>query len=112
MADEQFIPIVSTENIPGYRLKEFKGLVWASSVRSKFFLQDISALFRMLLGGEIPEYMELTNEARQEVLDRLNENAKKLGANAVVAVELLSVPIVPGAIEILAYGTAVVAEKI
>ncbi len=101
------IHIVTTSKVPGYKTEEVKGLVWASSVRAKFFLQDLKAMVRIFFGGEVKEYYDLLNEARREILWKLNHNAKELGANAVVNVRLVATQIVPGTVEILAYGTAV-----
>lgn len=109
--EKEYIPIVSTNFIPGHKVKELKGLVWATSIRAKNFFQDLAAIARIFIGGEIHEYMDLTNEARQEVLKKLNENAKFLGGNAIIGVKLVTSQIVPGTIEILAYGTAVLIEK-
>ncbi len=103
--------IVSTPEIAGYRIREVKGLVWASSVRSKFVLQELKAMLRVLVGGEIKEYWSLVNETRHEVMNRLNANAKKMGANAVVGVRLATAQVIPGTVEILGYGTAAVVEK-
>jgi uncharacterized protein YbjQ (UPF0145 family) len=74
-------------------------------------LSDIAAAFRLMAGGEIKVYTRLTNEARMEVLKRLGENARKLGANAVVGTRFGSTQLLAGALDIFAYGTAVVAEK-
>jgi len=105
------IHIVTTPKVPGYKIKEVRGFVWASSVRAKFFLQDLKAMVRIFLGGEINEYYDLLNEARREILYKLNHNAKAMDANAVISVKLLATQIVPGTVEILAYGTAVKVEK-
>lgn len=105
------IPIVTTSVIQGFEIKEVKGMVWASSVRAKSFLQDLKALFRVFLGGEVKEYTSLLNDTRRDILLRLNTNAKKMGANAVVDVDMVSTQVVPGTVEILAYGTAVVVEE-
>lgn len=105
------IQIVTAPYIEGYKIKEVKGLVWASSVRAKSIFKDIVAAFRVMAGGEVKEYWELLNEGRHEILKRLNKNTIEMGANAVVNVKLVTSQIVPGTIEILAYGTAVVIEK-
>ena len=101
------IPIVTTESITGYEITEVKGLVWASSVKAKSIIKDIIAMFRVMWGGDIKEYWELINEARHEILKKLNENAKAMDANAIVKLRLTTSQVVPGTIEIMAYGTAV-----
>jgi uncharacterized protein YbjQ (UPF0145 family) len=106
------IPIVTTDSIKGYEIKEVKGLVWASSVKAKSIIKDIIAMFRVLWGGDVKEYWELINEARHEILRKLNKNADAMGANAIVKLYLTTSQVVPGTIEIMAYGTAVVIEPV
>lgn len=105
------IHITTTEHLPGYRVTEYKGVVWASSARAKSVLSDIATAFTLMVGGEIKIYTRLTNEARSEVLKRLSENAKKMGANAVIGTKFGSTQVLPGTLDIFAYGTAVKAEK-
>ena len=101
------IHIVTTPFVTGYKIKCVKGLVWASSVRAKFILKDLIAMVRIIIGGEVKEYWELLNEARADIIKKLNENAAAMGANAVINVKFTTSQIMPGTIEILAYGTAV-----
>lgn len=108
---QDYVHVVTTEGLPGYNIKEVKGLVWGTTVRSKFVGKDILALMRILVGGEIPEYVEMINEAKRYVIEKMVSNAKLLGANAVVKTRINTTSqVVPGAVEIYAYGTAVVAE--
>lgn len=109
--EETGIQIVTSHFIPGYEIKEVKGLVWGSSVRAKFILKDLVAGLRVMAGGEVKEYWELLNETRHDVLKQLNVNANTLGANAIINVKMATSQVVPGTIELLAYGTAVVIEK-
>ncbi len=104
------IPISSTDSIPGKEVKEYKGYVWGTSVKSKSFADDVSAFIRTLIGGEVSVYTRTINEEKQEVIHRLVENARDLGANAVIGVEMGSTRIAGGAIEIFAFGTAVKVE--
>lgn len=107
-----YVHVVSTQDVPGFETREVKGLVWATTVRSKFVGKDILAVLRMIIGGEIPEYTEMINEAKRYVIEKLVENAKVLGANAVIGVNISTTSqVLPGAVEIYAYGTAVVIEK-
>ncbi len=106
------IPIVSSETLTGYKIKEVKGLVWASTVRAKSIFDDVKALLKLIVGGEIKEFWQLINEARHDIMVRLNKNAMDMGANAVVSVRIESAEVIGGAIEIYAYGTAVVVEKV
>jgi uncharacterized protein YbjQ (UPF0145 family) len=100
--------IVTTDEIPGHRVTRVIGLVQGSSVRARHLGRDLTAFFKNLTGGEIREYTKLLAEAREQCLDRMREEAAKLGANAITAVRFSSTDISEGASELLAYGTAVV----
>ncbi len=104
--------IATTENLPGYRVVKVLGVVTGSVVRAKHIGKDILASLRNIVGGEVKEYTELLKESRREALRRMVEEAKKLGANAVLNVRFSTSAITAGAAEILAYGTAVKVEKI
>ena len=104
------IHVVTTDEIPGYTIKEVKGLVWGTTVRAKFIGKDILALLKVLVGGEVHHYTDMVNEARRYVIQRMVENARALGANAVVGARIgTTSQIIGGTVEIFAYGTAVVA---
>ena len=108
-----YIHVVTTENLPGYTVKEVKGLVWGTTVRSKFLGTEILALLKVMVGGEIKDYTSMLNESRRYVIERMVDNARALGANAVVGVRTgTSTQAIPGATEIFVYGTAVVAEPV
>lgn len=108
---EKPIQIVTSSKIEGHKIVETKGLVWANSVRAKFLLEDLKALFKIFAGGEIKEYSNLINEGRWDVFRKLNSNAKVLGANAIIDLRFISNQVISGTVEISAYGTAVVIEK-
>ncbi|MCE4621442.1 MAG: YbjQ family protein [Desulfurococcales archaeon] len=108
---EEFI-VTTLESVPGYRVKRILGLVSASTVRARHLGRDITAALRNILGGEIKEYTELLAEARETAIKRLIEKARAMGANAVIGVRLSTSAVASGAAEILAYGTAVVLEKV
>ena len=106
-----YLHVVTTENLPGYKIKEVKGLVWATTVRSKFLGKEILAVAKIMVGGEVKEHTNMVNEARRYVIEKMVDNARALGANAVIGVRMgASGQTIPGATEIFAYGTAVVAE--
>lgn len=98
--------ILSIENIPG-RQYEALGLVKGATVQTKHFGKDFVAGFKNLVGGEIKSYTEMLNEARQIATRRMVEDAKALGADAVIGVRYTSSELMQGAAEVLAYGTAV-----
>ncbi len=105
------IIVTTTENVPGYEVSEYLGLVWGSSVRAKFIGHDILAVLKTIVGGEVHPYTKMTNEARLDVIRRVVENAKRLGADAVIGFKMNSAQVIPGTIEIMGYGTAVKLKK-
>tara|TARA_Y100000590_G_scaffold326063_1_gene370010 strand:+ start:49 stop:363 length:315 start_codon:yes stop_codon:yes gene_type:complete len=100
--------IVSTsENIPNENIIEVLGIVEGSTVRAKHIGKDILAGFKNLVGGEVKQYTELLNDAREEAMSRMKENAENIGADAVVNVRIVTSMVSQMASEILIYGTAV-----
>ena len=95
------------ESVPGRTIVSHLGLVQGSTVRAKNVGRDIMAGLKNLVGGELQGYTELLQEARQEAMDRLAEQASALGANAVLNVRFTTSSVAQGAAELLAYGTAV-----
>lgn len=99
--------IVTTDYVPGKEVKELKGFVRGSCIQSKHIGKDLLAGLRTIVGGEISEYTEMMDEARQKAIGRMVEDAKTKGANAVIGMRLESSTVMQGASEIIAYGTAV-----
>jgi uncharacterized protein YbjQ (UPF0145 family) len=97
----------TTEGVPGKTIREFYGVVSGSTVRAKHIGKDILAGLKNIVGGELTGYTELLQEARQEALDRMIQQAQSVGANAVVNVRFSTSNITQGAAELFAYGTAV-----
>jgi uncharacterized protein YbjQ (UPF0145 family) len=104
------IILTNIENIPGQTIVEHFGLVAGSTIRAKHIGRDIMASFRNLVGGEIKSYTELLQESRQQATERMVDQARQLGANAVVNVRYSTSSIAQGAAELYAYGTAVRVE--
>lgn len=102
--------IVTTDNVPGKEIIEMKGFVKGSTVRCKHIGKDIGAGFKTLVGGELEGYNEMLIEARQIAIGRMADEAKAMGANAIIGVRLMSSAVMAGAAEMVAYGTAVVIE--
>lgn len=102
--------ISNLETIPDRRITRHLGLVQGSTVRAKHAGRDIMAGLKNLVGGELKGYTELLNEARDEALRRMQDQARSLGANAVINVRFSIAAVAAGAAEIFAYGTAVVVE--
>ena len=103
--------IVATSNeISGKRIVKTLGLVKGNTIRARHIGRDIMALFRHLVGGEVIDYTKMMAESREQALDRMVQQAQKLGANAVISLRFSTSYIMSGAAEILAYGTAVIVE--
>jgi uncharacterized protein YbjQ (UPF0145 family) len=103
-------PIVTTPFVPGYRVTKVFGLTYGLIVRSRGLGRNIVAGFRSLGGGEITEYTQLLEQSRHEALARLEDHARRLGANAVLSVAFDTSEMGEVMTEIMAYGTAVVVE--
>src|ERR1043165_5987509 len=102
--------VVTTESVPGQRIREVKGQVFGVVVRSRGLGGNIMAGLRSLAGGEIKEYTQMLEEARRHALDRMVANATAMGANAIVMMRFDSSEIGQTMSEIVAYGTATVLE--
>ena len=105
------IIVVSNNYITGCRITKTVGFTWGLTVRSRGLFPAVFAGLRMLFGGEIVEYTDMLNYAREKALERLAAHAKEMGANAVISARLDSSELARAMSEILAYGTAVVIEK-
>lgn len=99
--------ITTTDNIPKKEIVEILGIARGSTVRARNIGRDIIASLKNVVGGEIEEYTKLQAQSREQALQRMIEDAKRLGADAVINVRFTTSMIMQGASEILAYGTAV-----
>jgi len=102
--------LATTDTIPGKTVTQCLGLVRGNTIRSRHVGKDLLAALRNLVGGEIAEYTKLLGESREQAIDRMTEEAKRLGANAIVGVRFSTSEVATHAAEILAYGTAVLVE--
>lgn len=102
--------IVSSSEIAGKEIKKTFGIVRGNTIRARNIGKDIIAAFKNILGGEIQEYTKLMGESREQALDRMINEAKALGANAITDVRFSTSYIMQNAAEILVYGTAVYVE--
>jgi uncharacterized protein YbjQ (UPF0145 family) len=100
----------TTDTIAGKTIVKHLGLVRGNTIRARHFGKDILAGLRNLVGGEIAEYTKLMGESREQAMDRMIEEARRLGANAIVGVRFSTSEVMTHAAEILVYGTAVVVE--
>jgi len=99
--------VATTDNLPGREIKEILGIVFGSCVQMKHVGKDLRAMGRNILGGESKAYTELMEEARRTAMQRMIEDAKKLGADAVVGMRYATAQTMHGAAELIAFGTAV-----
>lgn len=102
--------ISNMELIPGRRVVEHLGLVQGSSVRAKHVGRDIMAGLKNVFGGELKGYTELLQESREEAMQRLQQQAEAVGANAILNVRFSTSSVAQGAAEIYVYGTAVILD--
>ena len=105
------IPVLTSEQVAGKQISQHLGLVRGNVIRSRHLGKDILAVFRMIVGGEISEYTKLMAESREQALDRMVDEARGLGADAVVGVRFTTSMLARGAAELLVFGTAVKFES-
>lgn len=102
--------IVTSDQVEGKRIVKTLGLVKGSTIRARHIGRDVMALLRNLVGGEVTDYTKMLAESREQALQRMVEEAEKMGANAIVSLRFTTSMVMSGAAEMLAYGTAVVVE--
>ena len=102
--------IVSTDQVAGRKTIKSLGIVKGNTVRAMHFGKDLVAFFKNLVGGEVGEYTQVIAQSRDQAVDRLVDDARSLGANAVVGIRFSTSYVSQGTAEILAYGTAVLLE--
>jgi len=102
--------ITTQDELADYRVVRTLGLVRGNTIRARHVGKDILAGLRSLIGGEIGEYTKMLAESREQALDRMIAEARKLGADAIVCARFATSPVMQGAAELLAYGTAVKIE--
>ena len=104
------IIITNIETVPGRKITAHLGIVQGNTVRAKHVGRDIMAGLKNIVGGELKGYTELLTDARDEATGRMIEEARQMGANAIVNVRFSTSSISAGASELYAYGTAVIVE--
>jgi len=102
--------LTNIEHVPGKTIVKHFGLVNGSTIRAKHIGRDFLAGFKNMFGGEIRSYTDLLSESRKEAIERLEAQAKSVGANAVVNIRFSTSAIAQGAAEIYVYGTAVLVQ--
>ena len=99
--------IVNTPTVPNKEITEVHGIARGSTVRARNVGRDLFAGLKNIIGGEISEYTKLQADSRDQALQRLEQDASRLGANAVVNLRFTTTMVMQGCSEMLAYGTAV-----
>ena len=99
--------VATTETIAGKRVVATLGIARGNTIRARHVGKDILAVLRNIVGGEIHEFTKLVAESREQALDRMQEDAARMGADAVVGVRFTTSVLMGGAAELLAVGTAV-----
>lgn len=99
--------ITTCPEIPGREVTTCLGMVRGSAIRSRHVFHDIAEWFRNLAGAELQHYTKMMAETREQALDRMQDQARSLGADAILCVRFAATNITSGAAEFLAYGTAV-----
>ena len=99
--------ITTTDTIPNKEVGEILGIARGSTVRARNIGRDIFAGLKNIVGGEISEYTRLQAESREQAMQRMKDDARKMGADAVINVRMTTAMIMQGTAEILSYGTAV-----
>jgi len=97
----------TTHTIPNREITENLGIARGSTVRTRNIGRDIIASLKNIVGGEIEEYTKLQADAREQAMQRMIDDAKKLNADAIVGINIATAMVAKGAAEILVFGTAV-----
>jgi uncharacterized protein YbjQ (UPF0145 family) len=103
--------VVTTNDLPGYRVVRHLGVVRGITVRSRSVVGNLGAAIQIFFGGNISVYTKLAEETRKEAFNLLIQQAEAMGANAILAMRYDANEIASAVTEVLAYGTAVVVEK-
>lgn len=104
--------VTTALEIPGYKITKNLGIVRGIIVRSRSVFGNIGAGFQALVGGNITIYTNLCEKARNDAFELMMQHARDLGANAVISMRYDANEVMNGITEVLAYGTAVLVEKV
>ncbi|HEY2722939.1 MAG TPA: heavy metal-binding domain-containing protein [Chitinophagaceae bacterium] len=104
--------VTTNIELSGYRVTKNLGVVRGITVRSRSLLGNIAGGLQTLLGGKISIYVELCEKTREEAFQQMIQHAEERGANAILSVRYDANEVISGVNEVLAYGAAVVVEKI
>ncbi|MGB4842974.1 MAG: YbjQ family protein [Ferruginibacter sp.] len=110
MIDQNLITTANT--LEGYRIIKHIGVIRGITVRSRSIFGNIAGGFQTLVGGKLSIYVELCEKTREEAYQLMIQHANERGANAIINMRYDANEVMNGVTEVLAYGTAVVVEKI
>ncbi len=99
--------VTTTETVPGKEIVEILGIARGSTVRARNIGRDVFAGLKSIIGGEIEEYTQLQVKSREQAMERMIEDGRMMGADAIVNIRLSTAMIMQSTAEILVYGTAV-----
>ena len=108
---EKSVLLLNSAEVPGRQVSEILGLVQGHTVYAIWLGKDLSALIRLILGGELTEYTEMMANARTAAANRMMTQAAQMGADAIINVRYMTTSVIGSAAELLAYGTAVKFNK-
>ena len=108
---EAEVLLLNSAEIPGREITEIVGLVQGHTVYAIWLGKDLSAIVRLILGGELTEYTEMMGRARSVATNRMTAQAATMGADAIINVRYMTTSVVGSAAELLVYGTAVKLSK-
>jgi uncharacterized protein YbjQ (UPF0145 family) len=108
---EAGVLLLNSAEVPGRVTREILGLVQGHTVYAIWLGKDLSAIVRLILGGELTEYTEMMGVARQTATNRMMAQAAEMGADAIINVRYMTTSVVGSAAELLVYGTAVKLSK-
>ncbi|GBC61956.1 YbjQ family protein [Desulfonema ishimotonii] len=106
-ASDRTVLLLNSDAVPGREITEILGLVQGHTVFAIWLGKDLSAIVRLILGGELTEYTEMMGRARSAATERMTATAAEMGADAVINVRYMTTSVVGSAAELLVYGTAV-----
>jgi uncharacterized protein YbjQ (UPF0145 family) len=106
-----FNMVTTAFDLPGYRVIRSLGLVRGVTVRSRSILGTIGASLETIVGGNITLFEDMCEKTRAQALDLMMSHAVERGANAVIGVRYDATEVMQGVTEVIAYGTAVQAER-
>ncbi|RKX72114.1 YbjQ family protein [candidate division TA06 bacterium] len=104
---ESKVLLLNSDIMPGREITEILGLVQGHTVFAIWLGKDLSAMIRLIIGGELTEYTEMMGIARITATERMKAEATKMGADAIINVRYMTTSVVGSAAELFAYGTAV-----